>query len=194
MIACSISFDSHVWTQKSDITRATYEHFNSLMRACKCLPELWHNFGIFFITPALSLKILFFKFHMIACSTSFDSHVWTQNSDITRATYEHLNSLMCACKCLPQLWHNFRIFFITRALSFKILFFKFHMTACSISFDSNVWTQKSDITRATLFSCVCLHELCHNFGILIITRPLSFKTLIFKFHMIACYISFDSHV
>ena len=108
--------------------------------ACKCLPQLWHNIGIFFISRHLSFKILIFKFHMIACSISFDSHVWTQKSDIRGATYEHCNSLMRAWKCLPQLWHKFGIFFITRPLSFKILIFKFHMIACSISFDSHVWT------------------------------------------------------
>ena len=149
MIACSIGFDSHVWTQKSDITRATYEHFNSYMRACKCLPQLWHNFGIFFITQTLVFKISFFQFNMIACSISFDSHVWTQKSDITRATYEHFELLMRSTKCLHELWHNFGIFFITQPLGFKISFFHFHIIACSISFDSHVWTQKSDIARAT---------------------------------------------
>ena len=146
MIASSISFDCHVWTQKSDITQSTYKHFDLLMRP-------------------LSFKILIFQFHMIDCSVSFDSHVWTQKSDITTATYEHFDLLTRSCVCLPQLWENFDIFFITRPLRFKILIFQFHMMDWSISFDSQVWTQKSDITRATYKhfdllsrSCVCLPQ------------------------------------
>ena len=136
------------------------------MRACKCLPQLWHNFGIFFISQPLAFKISFFQFHMIAFSIGYDSHVWTQKSDITRATYEHFNSLMRACKCLPQLWHNFGIFLITRPLSFKILIFKYHMIACSKSFDSHVWTRKSDITQATYehFDLLCHDDTYMPFG------------------------------
>ena len=152
MIACSICFDWHVWTQKSDITRATYKHFDLLMRSSVWLHELLHNFGIHFITTPLSIKILTFKFHMIACTVSFDSHVWTQKYDMIQASYEHFHLLMRSCVCLHELLHIFGVFLITRPLSVKILTFKFHTIACSISFDSHVWAQKSDITRATWFT------------------------------------------
>ena len=123
MMDCSVSFDLLFWTQKSDITRATYEHFYLLTRFCVCLPELSHNFGFFFITRSLNFKIFIFTSQMIACPTSFGSHVWTQKSDITRATYKHFDLLTRFCVCLPQLWYNFGIFFITRPLSFKIFYF-----------------------------------------------------------------------
>ena len=201
MRTCSISFDSHAWTQKSDITWASYEHFDLLISSCVCLHEFSHIFGIFFIYRPLSVKILTFKFHIIASSISLDSQVWTQQSDITQATYEHFDLLIHSCLFLHELPHNFGIFFITCPLSFKILTFKFHMITCTISFDSHVWAQKSDIIRATndhfvllMRSCVCLHELSHNFGILFITHPLNFKILTFKFHTIACFILFVSHV
>ena len=200
MIASSICFDSHVWTQMSDITRATYEYFDLLARCCVCLPVLWHNFDIFFITLPLSFGILIFQLHIIACFISFDTHVWTQKCDITRATYEHFDSLTRSCVCVHQLWENFGIFFITRPLSFQILTFKFHMIASFIKFDSHVWTQKSDITRATYEyfdlltrSSVSLPQLLHNFGIFFTTRPLSFE-IFFQIHMLACFVSFDLHV
>ena len=168
MIACWISFDSHDWAQKSDIRVTTYEHIDLLMRSCVCLHELSHIFGILFITLPMSFKILTFKFHMIACAISFDS-----------PTYEHFYLRMRYCVCLHELWHNFGIVFIPHPLSIKILTFKFHMIARSIRFDSHVWTQKSDITRANyehfylvMRWYVCLHELSHNFGILFINIPL----------------------
>ena len=109
------------------------EYFKLFIRSTKCLHELWHNFGIFFITLTLSFKILIFKLHMIASIRMFK-----QKSDITRATYEHFSLLIRSCKCLHELWHNFGIFFIIRPLSFKILNFKSYMIACSMSFDSHV--------------------------------------------------------
>ena len=123
MIAWSICFDSHVWTQKSDITRATYECFHLRMRSSVCLPKMWHNFSILFIAIPLSFKIFIFEFHMIAWCVSFDLHVWTQNSYITRPTYEHFDLCARSCKCLPQMWHNFGIFFISLPLNFKIFIF-----------------------------------------------------------------------
>ena len=185
MISCFVSFDLHVWTQKTDITEATYEHFDLLTRSCVYLPQLWQNFGNFFITRPLSFKILIFQFRMIDCSVCFDSHVWTQKSDIRRATYEHFDLLTRSCVCLRQLWDNCCIFFITHPLSFNILIFHFHMMDWSVSFDSLVWTQTSDITRATYEHiylltrfCVCLPQLWHNFGFFVITRSLSFKIFI----------------
>ena len=148
MIACFINFDSNVWTQKCDITRATYEHFDFLTRSCVCLPQLWHNFGIVFITRPLSFQISICQLHIIASSISFDSHDWTQNFDITQTTYEHFYLLMPSCVCLPQLWQKFSIFFITRPLSFQILILQFHMISWFISFDAHVWTQTCDITWA----------------------------------------------
>ena len=124
-----------------------------------CLPQLWHNFGIFFITYPQSFKTFNFKIHLIAFSVSLNSHVWTQKSYFTQDTYEHYDLLRQSCVCLPQLWHNFGIFFITCPLSFQILFFKFHMIARSISFNLHVWTQKSDITRATYEHCLFNHAL-----------------------------------
>ena len=187
IITFSIIFYLHVWTQKYDMTWTSYEHFDLLTCSCKCLPELWHNFGIFYITHPLSFKMLILIFHMIACSRSFESHVWTQISDIPRPTYAHFDLLTCCCKCLPQLWHKFGFFFITHPLSFKIFFLKFHMIACSISFKSHVWRQISDITQATYehfdllmrSCCKCLRQLWHKLWYFLHNSPFQFENLSF---------------
>ena len=149
MISWFVIFDLHVWKQKSDITWAPYEHFYLLKRSCVCVPQLWHNFGNFFIVLSLDCYVLTFQFHMIATFVIFDLHVWTQKSDITRGTYENFHLLARSCVCFPQFWHNFSIFFIALPLSFIILIFQSYIIACSVIFESHVWTQKSDIIRAT---------------------------------------------
>mgnify|MGYP007007537767 CR=1 FL=1 len=142
MLACSLRFDLRVWTHKSNLTRATYEHFDLLMRFCVCFPQLWHNCGIFFKALPLSFQILFFQFNIRAFSPSFNSHFSTQKSNFTWPSYKHFYLLMRSCVCLPQLWHNFGIFFISLPLSFKILIYQIHMITCSPSLISHVWTQK----------------------------------------------------
>ena len=122
-IAFSISFYSLVWTQKSDITQAIYEHFDLFKRFCLCLPQLWHNFVILFITCPLSLEIFNFKIVMVACSISFDSLVGIQKSDMTRATYEHFDLFTRSCKCLHELWHNLWYFLHNSPSEFQKLNF-----------------------------------------------------------------------
>ena len=39
-----VTFNSHIWTQISDITRASYEVFDLLTRSCDCIPHLWLKF------------------------------------------------------------------------------------------------------------------------------------------------------
>ena len=111
VIASSVSFDSHVRTQKTDITRASYELFDLLRFSCVCSPQLWRNLAFSFISLYLSFKVMIFLFHIKASSVSFDSHVSAQKSDITRATYELFDLLRFSYVCLPQLWHNFAFSF-----------------------------------------------------------------------------------
>ena len=106
IIDCSVSFDSHIWTQKSDIIRASYEVFHLLTRSCVCIPHLWHKFA-FPCMPHSTFKITFFRFYIIDCCVNFDSHVWTQKSDIIRASYEVFHLLTCSCACIAHLWHKF---------------------------------------------------------------------------------------
>ena len=71
----------------------------------------WHalvyyllNFAIFIIPLDLTFKIMIFQFHIIASDVSFDSGIWTQNSDITRARYEHFHLLKGSPQLTTQIW------------------------------------------------------------------------------------------
>ena len=112
IIACSNRFDSHVWTLKSDIIRASYEDFDFLTRSCVCVPHSWEKISFSFVSLALSLKIRNFQFHIRACSVTVDSHARTQKSDITRASYELFDFLMQTCVFIPHLWHKFSFSFM----------------------------------------------------------------------------------
>ena len=115
-----ISFDLHVCTQKSDITRASYGLLDLLTRSCVWLLYFWHKFSFSFMSLALSFKIPIFWFHIRACSISFDSHIWAQKSDITRTNYQLLDLLTRPCVCLPDLHHKFAISIMSLSVSFKV--------------------------------------------------------------------------
>ena len=115
----SVSFDSHGWA-KSDITHATYELSDLLRHSCVCLPHILNNFVVSFMYIAVGFKILFFWLPTISWSANFDSHGWTQKSDITLATYELSDLLGRSCVCLPHILHKFTFSFMYLALGFKI--------------------------------------------------------------------------
>ena len=75
------SSDSHLWTQRTDITGACYEIL-IYSRALVCALLICGTSLVFreCVTPRLSklcFKLSSFRFHIIVCSVRFDSHVWT---------------------------------------------------------------------------------------------------------------------
>ena len=121
-----------------------------------CFPYLTYKFA------CLNFKILTFKFHMMACSISFDSHLWTQKSNIILASYEVFHLLTRSCVCIPHLWHKFAFSFIAYALTFIITFSRLYIIDGFVSFNFSIWTQKFDIIRATyeLFSQITHSRVC----------------------------------
>ena len=142
-----VSIGFRVRTLKSDIIRLRYELFNAHGHSCLSLPYLSHNINFFFIAHSLSFRIQFFLAHIEAYIVSFDSRVWTLKSNIIQPRYELFNAHGHSCLSLPYLSHNITFFFIAHSLSFRIQFFLAHREAYVVSFDSRVWTLKSDIIR-----------------------------------------------
>ena len=66
-IACSVSFDSHIWIQKFDITRGNYELSYILEHSCMCLPHflISHEHAMSFSIYSSTLMCAF-----LICGTS----------------------------------------------------------------------------------------------------------------------------
>ena len=127
------------------------------------------NFALLFRSLDLSFKIMNFQFHIIASVVCFDSYVWTQNPDITRARYEHFHFLMCSGLQPPQLCillHVSRLEFQNHDFSIP-----YNSYCCQIRFaylNTKVWYHTSQVstfsfphalwsmTSSTLHSPTCL--------------------------------------
>ena len=139
-----------------------------------------------------------FLAHIVAYIVSFDSLIWTKKVDIIRPRYELFNAHGHSCLSLPYLSHNITLFFIAHAMSFRIQIFLDHTVAYFVSFDSHVWTLKSDIIRPRyeLFnahghSCLSLPYLLHNITFFFIAHTVNFRIQIFLAHIVAYVVSLD---
>ena len=124
-----------------------YELFNAHGHSCPSLPYLSHNITFSFMALALSFRIRIFSAHIGAYIVSFDSHIWTLKFDILRPRYELCDGCGHCCFSQPYLSHNITFSFMALALSFRIWIFSDHIVAYVVSFDSHIWTLKSDIIR-----------------------------------------------
>jgi hypothetical protein len=152
-VSCSLGCDLSQKTRKSDITRGSYERFLEKPGPGRSLPQFWHILSFSAVSLALSFKIQIFLRRCVACS--FTVQFKPQNSEIryhTRelwAFYAEGRSHPGLGRSLPPFWHIFTFSTVSLALSFKIQTFFWCCIACSLLFDSNQNTQKSDIARGS---------------------------------------------
>ena len=107
---------------------------------------------------------------------------------------------MCCLMSLTTLSLTHLAFsFIRLSASFRFQIFSSHVVAYIVSFDSRPWTQKSDILRPRYEllnkcggTCPSLPSLWHNLTFSFIPLSPSFGIEIFKSHVVACIVSFDS--
>ena len=120
-----------------------------------CVPYSTYKFS------CSTFKIIFLIFNIVDFSIRFDSHVCTQKSNIIRASYEVFHLLTISC-VYSSFLADFCFLLHASHHDFKITFFKFYSIDCSISFDSHVCTQISDIIRSIdevfhLLTFLCVH-------------------------------------
>ena len=120
IISYFISFDSPIWTLKSDIIRGSYELYDSRGWSCESLSDFCNNFSFLFMFLTLNFEIMILLRHIIACFFSFDSSIWTLKSDIIRGSYELSNACGSSCPSLLYLWHNFTFSFVSLAHNFTM--------------------------------------------------------------------------
>ena len=200
-----VSFHSHLWTLKSNIIRPRYELFNAHGHSCPSLPYLSHNITFSFMALALSFRIRIFSAHIGAYIVSFDSHIWTLKFDILRPRYELCDGCGHCCFSQPYLSHNITFSFMALALSFRIWIFSDHIVAYVVSFDSHIWTLKSDIIRPRykLFNVLCVSEclaqwtlchVCHVFLVYVCLYSRHFMSFVFCAYVSMCMLWTSCHV
>ena len=132
-------------------------------------------------------RIHIFSFHIKAYLVSFDSLFWTLKSDIVRPRYERFNAQGHACLSFPYVSHNITFFLIAHAQTSRIKIFSADIKAHIVSFDSLLWTRKSDIVRpryelfnAQGHSCLSLPYVSHNITFFFLALPLIFRIRFFQ--------------
>ena len=145
IVAYVVSFDSHVWTLRSDLIRPRDELFNAHAHSCLSLSSLSHTITFYIMALALSFGIEIFLAHIVAYVVSFDSQVWILKSDIVRPRSKLSNAHGHSCLSLPSLSHTITYSIMALTISFGIKCFSVYIIAYIVKLDSQVWTLKSDL-------------------------------------------------
>mgnify|MGYP006973856345 CR=1 FL=1 len=121
-------------------------------------------------------KIQMLSDHLIAYFISFASPILTLKSDIIRRIYELFDACDHPFLSLPHLWHNFTFSLMSLGLGVKIQFLSEHIISYFVSFDSPIWTLKSDMIQPR-------YEVFDSHGRSCLALPLFVTQIYFFLHV-----------